>query len=181
MGELIVIKNKPAFRDMLSSKQYTKVTNVGNEIVLQNANGHKAICTFGEEGLLDYIHQYLNFDPLLFAEILRVRYGTFWIDQDDLLDYNRFAFSEEADFSEFQSRLEMLLKEQKDLRVKNRVESEYLWRKLNPRQRARIIPRGYLKNYIFSRPASRRQELDLLELFEDAQRDRLSFGIYRWN
>jgi hypothetical protein len=180
MGELIVIKNKPAFRDMLSSRQYTKVTNVGTEIVLQNTNGHKAICTFEEEGLLEYIHQYLNFDPVLFAEMLRVRYGTFWIDQDDLLDYNRFAFSEEADFSEFHSRLEMLLKEQKDVKVKNRTESEYLWRRLNSRQRAKIIPKGYLKNYLLSRPASRQQELDLLELFEDAQRDRLSFGMYLW-
>jgi hypothetical protein len=178
MAEIIIIHNKPKLRELLASRLYRKVTQNKGETVLEDFNQHKAICHINEEDELEYITDYISYDPVLFANSLRARFNAFWIDQKDLIDYNKFSMQEIVDFDEFLSRLDLLMNEM-ELGVKNQNESKYLWKKLSAQQRAKVLPGGYLKNYLLSQPVSKRKELDLLELFEDSRQERLSFGIVK--
>lgn len=175
MTEIIIVHNRPKLSDLLQSHLYKRI-NFGVAVVLEDFNGHKAVCDFNDDEELEYISEHLAFDPYLFANTLRARFNVYWIEQSDLIEYNKYAFTEINDFSEFIGKLEVILDELK-VEPKHQKESEYLWKKLNSRQRAKAIPKGYLKNYLLSRPIDRREELDFLELFNDCLKNRLSFGI----
>jgi hypothetical protein len=176
MAELIIVKNKPSFNELLSGRQYTRLTYVNSEIVLQDLNGHKAVCRFGDGHQLEYIKAYLSFDVLLFAMPLKAKYGTYWIQEEDLNDYNRFSVSKHIDYGELSARLSQL-QDEFGFTFRNQQKSESLWNQLNSVQRAKVLPKGYIRNYLYSRPPSRRKELDLYELLEDCLMDRIVFGI----
>lgn len=175
MAEIIIVKNRPKLSELLRSHLYKKISFGGN-LVLEDFNGHKAKCDLNEEEELEYISDYLAYDPYLFANTLRSRFNVYWIEQSDLIEYNKHAFTELTDYQDFVCKLEVILDELQ-VKLKHQKESEYLWNRLNSQQRAKALPKGYLKNYMLSKPTNRREELDLLELFDDCLKNRLMFGI----
>jgi hypothetical protein len=175
MAEIIVVHNKPKLSDLLQSHLYKKI-NLGLPLVLEDFNGHRASCDLNEEGEVEYISDYLSYDPYLFADTLRARFDVHWVEQSDLIEYNKHAFTELTDYEDFVNKLQVILDELQ-VKLKHQKESEYLWKKLNSQQRAKALPKGYLRNYMLSKPTDRRQELDLLELFDDCLKDRLVFGL----
>jgi hypothetical protein len=176
MSEIIIVGVKPKLEVLLTSGLYNYATNGDSQPILEDFDRQKALCKIDDNGQVEYLNDYLAYDTVRFANNLRDRFGVFWIDQSDLLEYNYFAVREDIAFEEFLSRIDILLSEV-ELEVKNRDRSQYLWNRLTPHQKARVLPKGYIKNYLFSRKGKEQNEIDLLELFEDSKKGRISFGI----
>ncbi len=176
MAEIIIVGEKPKLEMLLASGMYRFVTNGDSRPVLEDFERHKAVYRINEDGELEYLLDYLAYDTMRFAENLREQFNIFWIDQSDLLDYNQLCVKEDIVYEEFLERVDALLEEMTGLEIKNRDRSQYLWNKMTSHQKARVLPKGYIKNYMFSR-SGKHTQIDLLELFEDSRKGRTSFGI----
>jgi hypothetical protein len=176
MAEIIIISNKPTLRKMIFSGQYKNITHGDQNEILEDNDKIRALCTFNEQGNLEYIHDYLSYDAYKFAENLRVKLNVNWIDSLDLMEYNQLAMAQNILFEEFVTRVARAT-ENLDFENINETEAGRLWPKLTNQQKARVLPRGYIKNYLLTMLNKHDGKFDLLEFLHHSLRGNLSFGV----
>jgi hypothetical protein len=56
-------------------------------------------------------------------------------------------------------------------------EAQSLWQNMKPLDKAKVLPVGYIKNYIKSTTGGRITPLNTADMLQDAIHDKLQFGI----
>ena len=176
MAEIIIVGDKPTLRKMISSGHYKNITHGHQNEIFEDYDKIRALCTFNELGNLEYIHDYLSYDAFNFAENLRVKLKVNWIDSVDLMEYNHFAMAQNILFEEFVTRVARAT-ENTDFKNIHEIEAGRIWPKLTNQQKARVLPRGYIKNYLLTMRNKQDGKFDLLEFLQCSLRGNLRFGV----
>ncbi len=178
MAEIIIVSDNPTLRKMIYSGLYKNITQDHQNEILEDYEKIKALCTFNERGILEYIHDYLFYDAYKFAENLRLKLKVNWIDSVDLMEYNQLAMKQNILFEEFVTCVARVT-ENMDFENINETEARGQWSKLTSQQKARVLPRGYIKNYLLTMRNKQDGKLDLLEFLQCSLRGNLRFGVLK--
>ncbi|MCG8306445.1 MAG: hypothetical protein MI975_03575 [Cytophagales bacterium] len=176
MAELILVKNNPEIDKLLQTKWYKSIGSDQGKMALEDFTGARAVCTVGDDGKLEYLHDYLHHNCIKFANNLKSKFNVFWIEQSDLLEYNQHFLRGAIPFEEFKLKIDAISREY-ELEFTDLEHSELLWEKMNSVQKAKILPLGYLRNYLHSIFDEGELRLNISALFHRCIAGEIKFGI----
>ena len=174
--EVIVVKNSPIVDELLQTNLYRSIGTEQDKIIMEDLSGARAICTIDGHRKLEYIEDYLFKSCKAFLENLKLRLNVYWIEPNDLLEYNQHFLRMTIPFSEFNDKV-LDICNGLDIKALGLVQAEFLWSRMNSGAKAKILPEGYIRNYIRSHKGEMLKAIDVSSMVKDAIQDLLKFGI----